>query len=795
MMVVCMAFAAAAASDSPFLASQPKVTAVDVVDMSERAYTIALDGTADMDSTTTRGCSSFEVGFQPNMSLVLENVGDTPVIDPWVVVNGKRDWRNIDTLLTEATAGARDDQEKLLLLYEFIRRNRYHDSPLFVHDELHDPVKHFNSYGAGLCDDISSVTCAMAYAAGFTQDRHGADPINRAMHGHVMSEVAVDGQHQFIDTDENAFYLDLSNARPVSGDAIMRDSYLAIREHAYGPLFSGWGLGERAAALLGRDDGQYRSITLGHEMHLTLRPGEKLTYRWDNVGKCPGEGTLKFFANSFLDYAPPLVTGPEAWAHSSNALSATREGLVGAGADSWVVIKVESPYAICGGEVSADFSDAGGAVDVSRDPEQWQKLWSEGTECAVEVDEALGVKTDKPCYKYFVRVRLGPATLRKLHIRTVLLTSPHALPRLSLGKNVVRYTDATTEPHQLRITHTYRESSNIAPPAAPGLVYPAAGAVVRDSTPGFRWEAVEGATKYNLRVSRRPDMKTSYRPALDVTVSPNEHSSPFTGLLNPDETYYWRVRARNAAGLWGDWSRTQGFSWEGPMPPVEVALEERGDGLTLTWGPNPRGTRPVRYEVHGCNRRGFRPSRDPHEVHTLGEVLPTLLAELSAIWLPVVGSEPGLPNLSSYRVIAVDELGTRSGPSAVVEIPCPRIFTAPVTEATAGEEYAYAARTLRCEGDLQYRYQKPGYGYWEREGSEFELVEGPQWLSIDAGAGLLSGTPGAGDVGQARVVVKVRRTWPDEVKPDQHRPEYFVKDGPEFQAEDTQSFVVTVAER
>ncbi len=53
-------------------------------------------------------------------------------------------------------------------------------------------------------------------------------------------------------------------------------------------------------------------------------------------------------------------------------------------------------------------------------------------------------------------------------------------------------------------------------------------------------------------------------------------------------------------------------------------------------------------------------------------------------------------------------------------------------------------------------------------------------------------TPGEFDTGEAHITVKVSRTWPYELTTDDFRPEYFTKDGAEFQANDEQEFVVTV---
>ena len=35
---------------------------------------------------------------------------------------------------------------------------------------------------------------------------------------------------------------------------------------------------------------------------------------------------------------------------------------------------------------------------------------------------------------------------------------------------------------------------------------------------------------------------------------------PEPGLLTPDRPYYWHVRAKNAQGVWGPWSKTWSFT-------------------------------------------------------------------------------------------------------------------------------------------------------------------------------------------------------------------------------------------
>ncbi len=43
-----------------------------------------------------------------------------------------------------------------------------------------------------------------------------------------------------------------------------------------------------------------------------------------------------------------------------------------------------------------------------------------------------------------------------------------------------------------------------------------------------------------------------------------QYSLPYTGLLTPDKRYYWRVRAKDAKGVWGQWSKTWSFTPRGP---------------------------------------------------------------------------------------------------------------------------------------------------------------------------------------------------------------------------------------
>src|SRR5688500_16379961 len=98
------------------------------------------------------------------------------------------------------------------------------------------------------------------------------------------------------------------------------------------------------------------------------------------------------------------------------------------------------------------------------------------------------------------------ANLCGLELETAVMAAPLSLPRLSRGGNVAVDTDDNDQPGLLRITHAWQERDDLRPPDPPvAPPTPVDGAVVRESIVTFSWPEVEGAARYHLRVSRRPD--------------------------------------------------------------------------------------------------------------------------------------------------------------------------------------------------------------------------------------------------------------------------------------------------
>jgi len=90
----------------------------------------------------------------------------------------------------------------------------------------------------------------------------------------------------------------------------------------------------------------------------------------------------------------------------------------------------------------------------------------------------------------------------------------------------------------------------------------------------------------------------------------------------------------------------------------------------------------------------------------------------------------------------VDGKGKRSGDSDYVETPRPFIYSAPVTNAPAGQPYRYQVKAIRSIGDLTRRDQakpEPGAKFWKIERLKFSLTQRPRWMSIDEDTGLITG--------------------------------------------------------
>jgi hypothetical protein len=90
-------------------------------------------------------------------------------------------------------------------------------------------------------------------------------------------------------------------------------------------------------------------------------------------------------------------------------------------------------------------------------------------------------------------------------------------------------------------------------PSEATKISPANGDTLDSRTPTFVWNPVDEAVLYELQL----DESTSF---FNLLLSVQTTDTSYTTIDSlADDTYYWRVRAKNSDKLWGDWSLTWSF--------------------------------------------------------------------------------------------------------------------------------------------------------------------------------------------------------------------------------------------
>ena len=116
----------------------------------------------------------------------------------------------------------------------------------------------------------------------------------------------------------------------------------------------------------------------------------------------------------------------------------------------------------------------------------------------------------------------------------------------------------------------------------PTQTAPAAGAVVQ-FLPSFAWTPVAGVDKYEFQISADAGMNSPVLGAGKDDFFTRNTRATLTQTI-PNGTYYWRVRATNAAGGSSKWTEPRSFRklWN-----LQPALQSPGSGASLTYPAKP----------------------------------------------------------------------------------------------------------------------------------------------------------------------------------------------------------------
>ena len=771
-------------------------------------YTVLQGGTMDgRNCRSPMGCGVAREGaflqtWESNRSVRMENVGEADVVNPWLS-NGRNNFRSVEEIVSSAVSPDMTDADNAFALWFQEIQYRHHSGG--DNNELGDPVKVFNIYGYNTCGNDSICLATLWRKAGLR-----VAPA-RAL-GHCISQAFYDGLWHFYDGDMHSVYLLRDNQTVAGEQDIVRDHDLIKRTHSKGILFPDTWWSEPEMCSMYFYEGPVAGDRSGKSdttMNMVLRPGEALTWRWGQLRPLKYHGMLQVtptyegaIYNGLWGYRPDFSKA--VWRKGAAVVENITTGPDGLAADEGktgvIVWSMHSPYVFVGGRL--DVEGAGARFFICQDGKTWRPAQSlPPTGSGDNLDKFFPI-VGPACYEYQLKCQLeGPSRLRRLAIINDVQMAPLALPEMVVGQNVFTYCDQSAGDRKVQITHNWVERSASRPPSAPaGALSPSDGGEANGTDVVFQWTDSSDPdgdviADYQFELSTRADMKwplsmSFYKLISRTTDATKEkdkttgkeritvkarYTLPQPGLLTPDRTYYWHVRAQDDKGVWGPWSRTWNFTARGPSHPLDVTVDydqARSIGI-LRWKANPVGRAPIKYRVYGSDEKGFTIADQRHQgvVGATKEEMAdwnpwfpvNFIAETTATELAVLGGDTDvdLPaaNKTYYRVVAIDELGKRSGPSDCAVAPRPVIYSKPVVTARVGTEYRYQMRANRSLGDLSSRMVdgRQTSGYFDIEKPRFTLAQGPAWLRIDEATGVFSGAPDVAGRSDVTVTVTIDR--------------------------------------
>ena len=162
------------------------------------AYRIDLEGTIGEENSYTHAPHDVlpTQAFQPNRSVTIENLGDADVLNPRLLVDGRRRWgsmREIVDCVRRDYGVLRTDQEKAFAAWKFLCDNLSDSRAGGVPQR--DTVLLLNSYGYAGCYDVARHLAQLLRGLGFEHVR----TVMLGDYAHWLPEVFYDGAWHMFD--------------------------------------------------------------------------------------------------------------------------------------------------------------------------------------------------------------------------------------------------------------------------------------------------------------------------------------------------------------------------------------------------------------------------------------------------------------------------------------------------------------------------------------------------------------------------------------------------------------------
>ncbi len=408
-------------------------------------------------------------------TIILRNAGDEIVSDPRLIVNGRGDWFDLDSMLEEILEPGLSDRDKAFAIWEFLVASRRHDDPTHNQAEMHDPVRLLNVYGYGFCDDAANSFMTLARQAGLEA---------RIWHlgGHVVSEAWYDDDWHMFDADGEVVYLGGDEETIASVNRLAGNPRLIRRKPSPNPLY--WDTEHLVDLYTSRGDNRVARWYSGrsrHAMSFDLRPGESILRSRSNWGLYVDsryQTEPQVYGNGRFTFEPVLRDD----VFHQGAVEVTGVNLESEQGEPRLVFAPDideearltyhfiSPYPLLAGRVRIVGEPRGAgalALELARDGERWHRAWSSegtgGVDALISLDRFLPRKANRPTYHHQLRLtyaahaegaRWHVANLRYEHDFQV---APQSLPSFDEGPNEVLYVDASEGERKIELVFEYGE--------------------------------------------------------------------------------------------------------------------------------------------------------------------------------------------------------------------------------------------------------------------------------------------------------------------------------------------------
>lgn len=698
-----------------------KISKYKIIQISNNNFrdTILLNGTLDGVSTYSElnyeslyDCNYYRA-FEPMKSITISNKGNFTIKSPRFMINNKGNWFDYNSWTHEIFQNSNSEVEIVLDLWKFLKENRVHQNPSGWNSYI--DYNMLICYGYGTCDNVTWMAIQalrhIGYKANYSFMVH-----------HTVADIETPQQNYLLDSDLEVFYLNGDNNKLLGYSEVLFDKYFIFRTHHFGKsvkydknrdkwvsrtYYKNYPIGvfpfKNALKL---------SSEIGRSPYdFNLRPGETINYSWDDAVKYVHfDGKDTILPSSFQKYI--LANGKYTFNNNfkTDSLSVlfdsyknlrydsitVKSGLIATSDSAFLIVSIKSPFPIIDAYLKGEFfqESINDSIEIF-----WSNDNINYTKIAVnkrigDYIDSLNLQhnfsymnhhytTPYPiAYNYYIKVLFHKSTndlqigINSLFIENIFQLNRRFLPTLIKGINSINYQDYNESEAQrnIEIIIDWQETDeNIPPIVGDNPIFPSNYALIDSLNFGFSWNDsydIDGDSivDYEFFLSDRIDMKYPLSPNFNLYTSSfgNGNQAYFkakeNGWLNDGQIYYWKVRAKDSRGAWGEWSPIWSFTPKGVMRPVNLNYELSNDKLILSWNRNPKGKQPDYYKLYASDEdNGFVPDSS--------NLIATLHDSIYQINYRDIG-----PLKSFYRISACTSDSQESLCSDYVSLPYPWLF-------------------------------------------------------------------------------------------------------------------------